>query len=818
MKKTKLISLALAALMIVSIIPMGIFSASATEATATPAMPTTYPNGNTVNNIGYMPLFADFNEKITTTKNTSMAKIENGKWVSTSGTNDAFIWASPDAALTTRLAYGAAGIMFYLESSDDTKCSEFNISFNGTHKRYDAGTTSNGDVRFTTSVVDYNGGKVSVPGGVCTYYTYGENGWSKHEQKEGGNYFIGTFGDAWYYIPFTSFYYIYDDAGCVNKEDSAWGMNFVEFMEKYSDGTGLIWNMRIRQDKNLKNTDGTAMTLTFSDIYTIYPEYGFVSENASSAELLPNIKITNQENKNDNWSAVVSDGVLTIAGNTGNNSTSVSDKRVWLGSSTIKTRDLSTASGIRFYVDSSSLGTEQLLLRIRLKDTVEPDQISGGYTLLTNTKNGTTDFVTLEAANASQNNYTAIQYVTRTAGSTAYVYDADGNVVPCYGDATNLTAINTHADSIALPAGYKGYVYIPMDSFFASIGGSWHSKILVGFDKAVELGLAKTIDQIAIIQTYSDSTNAANYSVSYSDFEIVYEDIEVTQTAVSLGNDLALKVKAVTNNGATVESAAYTIDGNTYTAKVSTADGTATVICDGILPQDAGKTVKITVNGKVGDVAVSNTVETSVKDYCLKLIATKGVSDAAKNAAADLLRYAGAAQTFVAGGVANVTSPILDTAASTAVAALGQKTDFAALNLTSTANKSETTSAGYDMAGAALRLENALALKLFVTTPADSTAAVKASFELGDDEAVAVDVKDGIAVFGGIGACDLDTPLTVTLSVDGTDVQTLTYTVLTDYFAMALADSELTALEVDLVKALYDYGVSASAYADSLAS
>ncbi len=808
MKKTKLISLALVVIMMLSMIPVGIFSASAT--TTIPAMPTTYPEGNGVNNIGLMPKFADFGEGITSTANAGLATITDGKWVSTSGTSDAYVWANPNGALTTRNVVGASGIMFYLESSNDAVDSQFNISFNGTHSRYNEGTTTSGDVRFVTGVNDWLNGKVSIPNKVCTYYTYSENGWVKHENTSSSSYFIGTKGDAWYYIPFSSFFYLHYDSGCAKNVDVAWGMSFTEFMDTYADGTNLIWNLRLRQNKNLKNSDGSAMTLTFNDIYTVYPEYGFVSENASETELLPDMKITNQENKNDNWSAVVSDGVLTIAGNTGNTATTVSDKRVWLGSNSVNRRDMSTASGIRFYVDSSSLGTEQLLLRIRLKDTVEPDGIQN-LTLLTNQKNGTTDFTALENADTSKNNYTSIQYVLRNAGSTAYVYDENGTPVPCYGDATNLSALNTQADTIALPAGYKGYVYIPMDSFFASLGGSWGSKLLVSFDKAAELGLAKAIDQISIIQTYSDSTNAANYSVDYSDFQIVYEDVEVTQTSVSLGNDLALNVKAQTLNGATVESATYKMDGKTFDAKVKAIDGGYAIVCDGILPQDAGKTVSVTLNGKVGDVAVTKTVETSVKDYCLKLIATEGASAEAKNAAADLLRYAGAAESFATSSA----STILDSATATAIEALGQKTNFSELALTATSEKSESTAAGYDMAGAAIRLENALALKLFVVTPADSSAEVKASFKIGDAEAVEVDVKNGVAVFGGIGACDLDTAMVITLTVDGAVAQTLNYTV-TDYFASAFDNSELSSIEADLVKALYDYGVSASAYADSL--
>jgi len=834
MKKTKLISIALAALMIVGIIPMGIFSASAAE---TPAMPTTYPDGN----VGKTEYFANFGEKITTTKKTSpstnsngttqgYAKIENGKWVSYDGTgSDNYIWAddSSGSPIDVRNTDGASGIMFYLESSDDSKNSQFNISFNASgikrtgtvdENTSTSGTQDYNGLRFVsgvssycgapttctscdgvtnakeefTSVINHTGNYAYREGTACTYYTYSEDGgWVKHSLGGGQGWYIGTKGDAWYYIPFSSFFYLEDDNSDVHKEDTAYGMSYTDIKERYNAAWN-IWNFRIRQNKN------TGMTLSFNDIYMIYPELAVASENASTKDLLPDLKITNMEPKTDNvysgtYTAKANGDSVTISGTTGNDTSSKSDGRVWLGSKTVSTRDMTNAEGIRFHVDSSSLKADgaQLLLRLRLKDTKNSKDITS-HVMLNDKNSGT---YALTGGN--------IQYLLRTAGSLIYLKDEAGEWQPYYANDSLKTNQNLHADTFAIPSGYTGEVYIPMDSFYACVTGSWSGYALISYDKAIEYGFATAIDQIAIVQGYSetDTAKTANYSVTYSDFEIVYDEVEVTKTGVSVGDDLAMRVFAATADGATVESATYVMDGKTNTATVTEADGGYVVKCDGILPQDAGKELTITLNGKVGNVAVTNTVKTSVKEYCLDLIADDAQTDAAKDVAADLLRYAYEAQIFAAGDILNVTDPIVDNTTTSKIAAYGNAYTVAPeANVT----KGESSAEGYSIDSAALRLENSLALKLDVTAADEAYVGLTV-----DGNENKVKVTDGEVKFA-IGAADLNDELTIKLYVGENAVQTITYH-MSDYFASALNDAELE--QKDLVKALYCYCVSAVAYA-----
>ena len=827
MKKTKLISIVLAALMIVGMIPFGMFSISAAEI---PAMPTEYPDGT----VGKTEYFADFGGRTTTTKQTTpttysngttsgYAVIEDGKWVSYSGTGaDNYIWATDSVSpFAVRNTDGASGIMFYLESSDDTKNAQFNISFNANSGITRSGGDSNTGLRFVsgvnsycgtpntctscddveganaafTSVINHKGNYVYREGTACTYYTYVDGNWVEHKCGGGDSFYIGAAGDAWYYIPFSSFFYLEDDNSDVHTEDNAFGMSYTDIKERYN-GMWNIWNLRIRQNKN------TGMVLSFNDIYMVYPEFGVASENASVSDFFTNT-VLNIENTNDNWSATTDNsGSVTISGKTGNNTTSDSSKRVWIrstnGSSTT-TRDMTKADGIRFYVDSSSLKSDgtQLLLRLRIKDTEKSSSLTS-HVMLNNQNSGT---YTLTGGD--------MQYLLRTAGSTVYIKNDDGEWMPYYANNALKDNQNQHADTVALPAGYTGEVYIPMDSFYANVTGSWNGYALMSWDKAVSYGLADKIDQIAIVQTYSNDTNAANYSVTYSDFQIVYEDVEVTKKGVSVGDDLSMRVFAATAEGATVTGATYTVgdDATAHTAKVAKAEGGYTVVCDGILPQDAGKAINVTLNGAVGSVAVTNKITTSVKQYCLDLIASDE-SEAAKDVAADLLRYAFAAQMFEAEALGEISpaDPIIDNTVTGVIAAYGNTPAAPAKSC----QKTESTADGYDITSVAIRLENALALKLDVTVPENGAA--KLGFKLGDAEEIKADVADGAAVFA-IGAADLNKTITVKLYVNGEAAQTLTYK-LADYFADALADEALADSEAALVEALYSYCYSADVYAE----
>lgn len=799
MKKTKLISLILAVLMLVSIIPMGIFSVSAANETTAPAMPTTLPNGN----IARSAVMAKFSDGTTYPQSNHSANgvINNGRWEAKSTGN--YAWSQAGTFVNDN-PLGASGLMFYYDLGEnvitnDTWPGSFEMIFVTSAAR-----GSGGKARFSCTLNIYSNGK-KYPSNVSEvpYYTNTGDGWKNQTIKANGDYYIGTKESAWYYIPFSSFTYL-QHGGSISSDDNIFGISFAEFFEKYSGSVGAIEQICIRAKHD--SSKGLTSSVYFGDIYMVYPELEAASKNAATAPLFSDAKLTDNNVGDD---ATFSNGELTIKGDLGNSDSAKPEKDVWIGNADGSTVDLTNASGIKFYVNSSSLGSEQLLLRVRLQTKVAASALANdpyNYKFLTSSLNGET------AANGDW----FIQLLTRSAGSTAYVENENGELVKaCYGNDKNLTDLGAiYADTIALPAGYKGYVYIPMDSYFACLGGSNNNWPWASFDTAKNLEIMKDFYRIAVLQTYSDDTNAANYEVTYSQFEIVYNDtLEITKSAATLGEDLSLKVLATASNGATVDETAanYTVDGGEAKAATvtRTTDGYV-VVCDGILPQDAGKTVSITVYGKKDGNTISTSVQTSIKEYCLNLIDDSSASETAKNLAADLLRYAFAAQKFVADGSVNVEDYIIDSATESKIAALGAKTDFSQLSLTDSSSKSTASVVGYDMTGAAIRLGNTLAIKLNVTAPDGADAKVTVS--VGSTELASESVVDGVAVLE-IGAGVFGKEMTVKLIAGDTEVQTLTYK-LADYFANALGD-DLGELELALVQALYDYGVSVSEYVNA---
>ena len=825
--KTKVLSILLAAVMLLGILPIGMLTASATGTETTiPTMPTSYPDGAVTNlqNLRTSVLM-DFDEETGNVKgaqNTDIATVTDGKWVTNIENLDTYTWAkngngdsASNPTYSIKNTLGASGLLFYLEVEDgayETTSPNFNFRLRVTAKRTASNTDNTPDF-----ILGAKESLNSSPVGAdeCVYYTYKNGSWTKQTNT---SYYVGSaVGSAWYYIPFSAFYYLQHRTSVSRAyADEAFAMSLAEFAERYNgSGAFTIDNISIRQGKGSTQTS----PLYFHDVYMVYPELEAASESAATTELLPDLKISNLNEfpttTVEGATASITDGVLTVGGALTNNSTSTSNQRVWLGSNTSATVDVSNATGIRFHVNTTDLGDSEedghLILRLRLKDSAEPETVD--YKLLTNAEYKT--IKELEDA-ASGNNYSTPQYTMNTANSTAFLYDESGNLVPCYGSNVGGT-LNNHADYIMIPAGYDGDVYIPMRSYYCHLGGSWTAFPVVSFDKAVSLGLLQKIDQISLIQGYTetDTTKTKDFTVTYSNFELVYDELEVTETAVSVGNDLALKARVASTDGATVTSASYVMDGTTYDATVSgnTADGYV-VTCDGILPQDAGKDMTILLNGTVNGASITATAaRTSVKDYCLKLIDDDTASAAAKNVAADLLRYAFAAQLFVAGDELMSDAPILTDTINGTIATLGTPYDSATIP-TNTSVKSTSTAQGYDITSASLRLENALALKLNVAVPESGAAVV--GFTLGEDDEVRVDVTDGAAAFS-VGAADFNTVITVKLYVENAEVQTLTYKV-NDYFAEALVDTTLNEYETTLVKALYCYGVSATAYAQSLSS
>jgi hypothetical protein len=230
------------------------------------------------------------------------------------------------------------------------------------------------------------------------------------------------------------------------------------------------------------------------------------------------------------------------------------------------------------------------------------------------------------------------------------------------------------------------------------------------------------------------------------------------QMSVTLTDDLAVNVYADKDytilNG---ENAVANMNGDSVTAKVVGNEYKFTYA--DLLPQQIGDDVVVTLG------AVKKTF--TIKDYLVKLLA----DEKAQDVAADLLRYGAAAQVKAN---YNVDALVTD---GVALEGLGTSFDAAAMEVVApvTANKQ-------NIAGVALRLENALAL-------------------------VAKDAEGNVIATTSLNADQMDKNITLTAE-DGSTVDVS----VAWYVQQALNGGVDEQVDLDLIAAIYAYGLSAAAY------
>lgn len=177
---------------------------------------------------------------------------------------------------------------------------------------------------------------------------------------------------------------------------------------------------------------------------------------------------------------------------------------------TSTTYDLSDVKGIQVDVDTTAVGANgQVHFRLffQRKDgatngVYASGQILGAYNT---TANGIYE---------TNGNTSYMQYVTRSVDSVAYIKDAQGNWEPVYAEGTNYTANSESA--FALPANYKGPVYIPMDSYYLTLVNN-SSETMIAWDDCL-LQSAGAIGYSPWI-----SGTAAATKITVSNYQFVYE-------------------------------------------------------------------------------------------------------------------------------------------------------------------------------------------------------------------------------------------------------------------------------------------------------
>ena len=556
MRKLKITSLILVVVMLVGMIPMGIFSASA--ATTLPAYPT-LPNGEKYGEDYYL-------SNIFTNTEKPLAKTDKGKYVM-NGT--AYTAGEGYSGVTTYNWRGAEGLLLAYKTDGKSVTSNiwFQIKGNPSNKitsSYARATTqpnrhdySHMGSRLTSTYNMYDG----------TKWKGRTLGWGECTSVEFVNP-TTTDGIGWVWIPIDTFRW-HGPGGYGNLENEA--TDIVELVGKPM--TEVLEKFEAQEIELAWDSYGLTATLLSADWLFLYDHSKAKPVGAVDVDVVPNGKITAEDqskvgltingkpaigpasypdNKTDYEPAVKNedgtyapDQIKNLAKGEWADGNTITTTQMPLDKTTTDTSrlfaqvpgtSLKDAIGFEFDVDSSKLGADATLnLRTRLQVWADPQNTAYGKmgNVLFNSYG--TAFTVPKGAAAVVNNgmYEVfnsksdgtgvtgggyVQLITRTSDSFAYITgvdetgkDYDNTIVHAEAGKGNLVGM----DSFPLPAGFVGTVYIPMDSFWISVYGSYSSNCLIPFDDE----LFPTFDSIMLGSTVSGTPDANE--VTYSNFKIV---------------------------------------------------------------------------------------------------------------------------------------------------------------------------------------------------------------------------------------------------------------------------------------------------------
>lgn len=747
-------------------------------------LPTTLPDGSSVDG---SKLWVDWSDAgVDNTKNAQVT--EDGYYKALE--KDKLSWTKK--GVNTANWRGASGIMFYVDASE-AQGVDFLFSFLMEGTRGNSATGS-GCAQFTTSPTKWrspeNGGNKDMANGRTGHaYSLQADGTWKDMSVSFGSYYLGNNAktSGWYYLPLTSFWFYGGSASdYAAANDPAMGMNFVEFTSRFENQK--IWKIAPKS-----NYTG----LKFGDIYFVY-----TNPEAAPAGATAPLFGTMAQNGNFEGSAAgtIANNTLTVTAMP--NSTTVSNNRIWLKG--MSNADQATASGIRFHVDTTALGDARLQMRLRLM------YANTASTIGKNQDRESGIFATGGMGYAAPAGGWC-QYVCRADNSVAYYYDADGNPVALHVASDVSTAPESDLFD-ALPAGYKGDIYIPMDSFWLSAGSYNANGGMALFLPYSEAGGVYPFSLLAVCHAVSGETT--DNTVVYSNFELVYPETYISGASVTLKNNLDVNFFATLGNATdakmtfAVGTKIETVDGTVL------ADGRTKFVCSGILPQKVNDEITATLTAKVNGTAVSQTMTYSVREYCGNLLAKEDTSETVKKLLVDLLYYAEAAQNYANYKIDDLATKNLTDAQK----ALRSADTTGAI--TATTGLDGTADGQYKWFSAALRLENTVAIRIRFAAPSLEGLTLKVTMNGRTVTYTADNITDEgegyySILFNNIGAGEYGDAVTAIMEKDGAQIaETLTYSVAA-YIREAVNKESTTEKTLALVRALWSYGESAKAVSAS---
>ena len=749
-------------------------------------LPTTLPDGSS---IGGSKLWVDWSDAgVETAANATIT--EDGYYKTLK--KDQPSWTSKEVKTTSWR--GASGIMFYVDASEavtidngQTTAINFIFSFLMTGVRPNVDGSSK-NVQFQTAPTRWrsatDGGPMNMSDGRSgyAYYLQSDGTWKEMRVNPGNYYLSNTKSSGWYYLPLTSFWYFGGGAN-IAADDPASGMNFVEFASRFQ-------NQEIRKI----SVKSDYLNVKFGDLHFVYTN----PEAAPAGASAPLFGTMDQNSPENGAKGSISGNTLTVTAMP--NSTTVSKNRIWL-KGLAQTNLGNGASGIRFHVDTTALGSAQLQLRLRLRAGVNSSTVGANQ-----------DTETGIFATGGLGYYTPAsgmpQYVCRADNSVAYYYDADGNPVALH-VASNVSS-NADSDIFdALPAGYNGDIYIPFESFWMSVNSYNSVNLSLPFSEAAP---HYPVDLLAICHAVSGETT--DNTVVYSNFELVYPETYISGASVTLKNSLDVNFFATLGN-ATDAKMTFEVGSKVETVEGTVLeDGRTKFVCSGILPQKLNDEITATLTAKVNGTAVSQTMTYSVREYCENLLAKADTSETVKKLLVDLLYYAEAAQNY-----ANYETDDLATKNLTDAQKALRSADTTG-GITAEVGMTGTADGQHKWISAALRLENTVAIRIKFAAPSLAGLTVKVTLNgrtVTYTEENITDEGEGYysILFNNIGAGEYGDTVTAIMEKDGAQIaETLTYSVAA-YIREAVNNESTTEKTLALVRALWSYGESAKAVSAS---
>ena len=373
-------------------------------------------------------------------------------------------------------------------------------------------------------------------------------------------------------------------------------------------------------------------------------------------------------------------------------------------------------------------------------------------------ENGTQDLANYKGfivkANATGTGKLYLRYKFKMANGTEVEIKSNNRPLAWY-DGTSWSELAGASSNWQTPIG-EGYAFLafPLDDF----------------------GANGTL--VSDIQVYS--SNGSGRIGEFSEWSLVYTaDQVITGASVSLTDDLALNVSANAPAGCTDAKLTFTFNG--ITSEAALKDGKYSL--EGILPQQISEPVTATWTGTVNGETLTDTVTTSVADYCKTVLATESLADWHELAKA-LLHY---------GAAAEAKTGYTDTLSNAGIAAVTNPVDLSAITATAVNNDSQV------WKGATLRLDGAIALKIRLNAP-EGVTTVTATVD-GRANAVTLNIVDGYVTLA-LNAYELSKNVTFSY---GDDAKTLVISA--DYVLKNTTDAGYSAL----AQAVANYGKEAGA-------